>query len=199
MAAIVPIVEGIAEVESIPVLFRRILRHQNVHDVSIARPFRVKRNRVVHAQELERAITQAVRDRANAAGVIVVLDSDDDCPAQLGPALLARARAATHLPVVIILARKEFECWLLGAKESLRGKRGIRNDSVAPQDPEQIRGAKERLSQNMPPGRRYLGVDDQPAFADAMNLDQAQARCPSFAKLMRDLSELADAIRANQR
>ena len=199
MPAIVPIVEGIAEVESIPVLFRRILAHQNVHDVSIARPFRVKRNRVVRKQELERAVTLAVRDRDNVAGVIVVLDSDDDCPARLGPDLLARARTATNLPVAIVLAQKELECWFLGAKESLRGKRGIRNDSAPPQNPEAIRGAKERLTQNMTSGRRYLEVDDQAAFADAMNLDQAQARCPSFAKLMRDLNELADAIRANQR
>ena len=199
MAAIVPIVEGVAEVESIPVLFRRILEYQNIHDISIARPFRVKRYSVVRPEELERAVKQAVRDRANAAGVIVVLDSDDDCPAQLGAELLARARKTTGLPTAIVLAQKEFECWFLGAKESLRGKRGIRDDSDAPQYPEAIRGAKERLTQNMAPGRRYLQVYDQPAFADAMNLDQAQARCPSFAKLMRDLSELADAIRANQR
>src|SRR3989304_4009532 len=139
MAAIVPIVEGVAEVESIPVLFRRILAHQNVHDVSIARPFRVKRNRVVHPQELERAVTLAARDRANAAGVIVVLDSDDDCPARLGPDLLARARTATNLPVAIVLAQKELECWFLGATESLRGKGGIREDSVAPENPESIR------------------------------------------------------------
>ena len=199
MPAIVPIVEGIAEVESIPVLFRRILAHQNVHDVSIARPFRVQRNRVVRPQELERAVTLAISDRADAAGVIVVLDSDDDCPAKLGPALLARARAATDLPVVIIMAQKELECWFLGAKESLRGERGIREDSVAPENPESIRGAKERLTRNMPPGRRYLEVDDQPAFADAMNVEQAEARCPSFAKLMRALNEVARAIRANQR
>src|SRR3990172_1631059 len=101
MAAIVPIVEGVAEVESIPVLFRRILEYQNIHDISIARPFRVKRYSVVRPEELERAVKQAVRDRANAAGVIVVLDSDDDCPAQLGPALLARARTETDLPVAI--------------------------------------------------------------------------------------------------
>lgn len=199
MPAIVPIVEGIAEVEAIPVLFRRILTHQNVHGIWIERPFRVKRNRVVRPQELERAVTLAVRDRDNVAGVIVVLDSDDDCPARLGPELLERARTATALPTAIVLAQKELECWFLGAKESLRGKRGIRNDSAAPPDPEQIRGAKERLTQNMIPGRRYLPVDDQAVLADAMNLDLAQARCPSFAKLMRDLNGLADAIGANQR
>lgn len=190
--------EGYAEVESIPVLFRRILEHQNIHDVSIARPFRVKRNRVVRPNELERAVTLAVSDRADVAAVIVVLDPDDDCPAQLGPELLARARTATVLPTAIVLAQKEFECWFLGAKESLRGTRGIRNDSTAPQHPEEIRGAKERLTQNMIPGRRYLEVDDQPAFADSMNLDQAQARCPSFAKLMRDLNRLVGVIQGNQ-
>ncbi len=195
MAAIVPIVEGYSEVESIPVLFRRILRHQNVHDVSIARPYRVKRYSVVRPDELERAVTQAVRDRDDVAGVIVVLDSDDDCPARLGPILLARARTATDLPIAVVLAQKELECWFLGAKESLRGKRGIRNDSTAPQYPEVIRGAKEHLTQNMTSGRRYLEVDDQPAFASEMDLEQAQARCHSFAKLTRDLEDLVRRIR----
>ncbi len=198
MAAIVPIVEGISEVEAIPVLFRRILRHQNVQGVWIERPFRIKRYGVVRDRELERAITQAVRDRTNVGGVIVVLDSDDDCPAQLGPALLARARTATDLPVAIVLAQKELECWFLGAKESLRGTRGIRLDSSPPAEPESIRGAKERLSQNMIAHRRYLPVDDQAALAETMDLREAEARCPSFARLVQKLHLLTRTIQSMQ-
>ncbi|MBI4479404.1 MAG: DUF4276 family protein [Acidobacteria bacterium] len=198
MAVIVPIVEGYAEVESIPILFRKILARQNVHDVLIARPFRVHRSSIVRPDGLERAVTQAARSRDNVGAVFVVLDSDDDCPAQLGPTLLGRARGATDMPVAVVLAKKEMESWFLGAKESLQGIRGIRNDSMAPNDPEEIRGAKERLTQNMIPGRRYLPVDDQPALAHAMNLQEAQARCPSFAKLIRELNRLVDAIRENQ-
>ena len=198
MPAIVPIVEGFAEVESIPVLFRRILAHQNVRGIRIERPFRVKRNRIVRPQELERAVTLAISDRPDVAGVIVVLDSDDDCPSRLGPELLVRARAATALPIAIVLAQKELECWFLGAKESLRGTRGIRPDSSPPPDPEAIRGAKERLTQNMIARRRYLAVDDQAALAETMDLSQAEARCPSFARLVQKLHHIAQTIQANQ-
>jgi len=43
--AIAPIVEGHAEVESVPVLLRRILATLNMSDVQVVRPFRVKRTR----------------------------------------------------------------------------------------------------------------------------------------------------------
>jgi hypothetical protein len=84
----------------------------------------VKRNKVVREGELERAITQAVRDRPGVAAVIVILDADDDCPAELGGLLLNRSVTATDKPVGVVLAKREFEAWFLGAKESLRGKRG---------------------------------------------------------------------------
>jgi hypothetical protein len=93
-----------------------------------------------------------------------------------------------------VLANREFKGWFLGAKESLRTKRGISQDACAPPDPEAIRGAKERLSDNMVGGRRYLEVDDQPAFAAMMDLRQARAHCPSFDKLCREIERLVQAI-----
>jgi hypothetical protein len=56
--AIIPIVEGHAEIGSIPVLLRRL------GIVEVARPFRVKRNKVVKPGELERAVGQAIADGA---------------------------------------------------------------------------------------------------------------------------------------
>jgi len=194
--AIVPIVEGQAETESVPVLMRRILEQFGAHDVDIARPFRVKRNKVVREGELERAITQAVRDRPGVAAVIVILDADDDCPAELGGLLLNRSVTATDKPVGVVLAKREFEAWFLGAKESLRGKRGIRNDAAPPADPENIRGAKEELSRNMQ-GTRYLEVDDQPALAAEIDIDLARQHCPSFDKLLRGIRDLLQRIRAD--
>lgn len=188
-AAIVPIVEGQAEVESVPVLLRRILVQLGAYDVQVARPFRVKRNRVVREGELERAVRQTVRGRDNVACILVILDSDDDCPAELGPHLLQRCRRATELPVAVVLANKEFEGWFLGAKKSLRGVRGVREDARAPANPEGFRGAKERLMQNMQ-GRRYLEVDDQVAFAERMDFEMAKQRCPSFNKFLSDVGYL---------
>lgn len=102
MSAIVPIVEGHAEVESIPVLLRRLLVHMDVHHIQVTRPFRVKRNRIVRQGEIERAVKQAVRDRQSVKCILVLLDADDDCPAKLAVSLLKRAKAATHLPIAVV-------------------------------------------------------------------------------------------------
>lgn len=195
MTVIVPVVEGHSEVEGLPTLLRRLLAESGNHHIEIARPFRVKRNRVTRPGEIERAVVQAVRSRSGAAAVLVVLDSDDDDPAVLGPHLRERCRDATSLPVSVVLPRCELEAWFLGAKESLRGFRGIRDDAAAPRDPESIRGAKERLTQNMD-RRSYVEVDDQPAFASRFELAQAHARCPSFRLLVQELNALAAALKS---
>ena len=70
--AIVPIVEGQSEAAAVPGLLRRILCEELASPhVSVAQPFRVKRNRVVRAGELERAVIQSVRSRPDAAAVLV--------------------------------------------------------------------------------------------------------------------------------
>ncbi len=188
--AIVPIVEGHSEVASVPILLRRLLQAGGFYQLEIAKPWRVKRNRVVRPGEIENAVTQASRSRAGAAAVLVLLDADDDCPAELGARLAERCRRTTPLPSLVVVANRELEGWLLGAKESLRGVRGIRSDAVAPESPESIRGAKERLSKNMEGRRRYLEVDDQPALIERLDLERAQARCPSLARFVDRFGDL---------
>jgi hypothetical protein len=89
--AIVPIVEGQSEVVSIPILLRRLLHRSGHYELEVARPFRVKRNRVVRPGELEKALVLATRSRPGAAAVVVVLDADDDC-AELVDLELAQER-----------------------------------------------------------------------------------------------------------
>src|SRR5829696_9022736 len=100
---IVPVVEGQSEVLAFGELLRRLLYRLEVYDVTVAQPFRVPRSRVVREGEVERAVRMAVAARDGATAVLVVLDADDDCPARLGPSLLARCRRATHLPVGLVL------------------------------------------------------------------------------------------------
>ena len=192
--ALAPIVEGHAEVESVPLILRRIFAQLGVSDVSISRPFRVKRNRVVKPGELERAISQTIRDRADVGAIMVLIDSDDDCPAKLGPDLLERAKKETDLPVAVVLAAREFESWFLGSKESLRGIKSIRENATAPLNPENIRGAKEHLTRNMTRGSRYLEVDDQAAFANKFDMNAARRSCPSFDKCFRETERLYSAM-----
>ena len=192
--AIATIVEGHAEVESVPLLLRRIFAHLGVSDIQLTRPFRIKRNRVVKAGELERALSQTIRDREGVAGIMVLIDSDDDCPAELGLELLDRARKTTQIPVSVVLAHREFECWFLGSKESIRGINGIVETATSPPNPENIRGAKEHLTRNMTWGRRYLAVDDQVRFAERFDLNLARQRCPSFDKCCREVERLLHAM-----
>src|SRR5262249_6062139 len=121
------IVEGHGEIEAVPVTVRRIARLVSPELVlKIHPPFRVPRNRLVKPGELERSVELAAR-RAGPAGVIlVVLDGDDECPAALGPELLARAqKTRPDIPIRVVLAKREFEAWFLASAESLRGRRGL--------------------------------------------------------------------------
>jgi Domain of unknown function (DUF4276) len=187
---LVPIVEGQSEVRSIGGLLRRMLVDLGVHDVHVARPFRVKRNQVVRNGELERAITQAVRSRAGATGVLILLDADEDCPAMLAQQLCERGAKTTSLPVRVVFAKTETEAWILAAVDSVQGQRGIQSDAEPPADPEEVRDAKKALSRRMDGSRGYVATDDQPALLSTLDLDLAARRSPSFAKLMRDVASL---------
>lgn len=194
---IVPIVEGHSEVASVPILLRRMLEGFGHLELTstIARPIRVKRNRIVKEGELERKITLARRIRPRCKYVLVLLDADDDCPARLGPELLKRARAAhSDLHISVVLAKREFEAWFLASIESLRGKRGIPHNACFKRDPELPRDAKRHLSELMEGDRHYLETIDQPSLADGFDLQACRNRCPSFRKFERDVKSLFNVI-----
>ncbi len=87
-----------------------------------------------------------------------------------------------------MIANREFEAWLIASAESLRGIRGLRNDIVAPGQPEAIRGAKEWLSGRMS-GRTYRATRDQAALASRIDLQLAR-RAPSFDRFCREIERL---------
>ncbi len=118
MAVLVPVVEGQSEERALGVLLRRVV---DSSVTEIARPFRVKRSKVVREGELERSVGQAVRSRSGATAVLIVLDADDDCAAELAPALVERGHAAAGLRVGVVLPTIEIEAWILAAIESVRG------------------------------------------------------------------------------
>ena len=193
MPTIVPLVEGHGEVEAAPLLLRRLVHRESRFDVEIAKPFRVKRNRIVKAEELERSLTQAMRARA-ADAALVLLDADDDCPVELAAELRARAQAAAFPNTAVVCACREFEAWFLAAKRSLRGQCDIGDNAESVPDAEEIRDAKGRLTRNMKGTRRYLEVDDQPRLAATVDLDLAEENSRSFEKLCKEIRVLLGAI-----
>ncbi len=191
---LVPIVEGYGDEKAVPLLIRRIL-HERLQEftVQVARPFRVPRDKVVKEYELERAIIQAQRKQKDAGAILVLLDTDpDDCPVVTASLLLEKAKSATGLPVAVVLAQLEYECWFLGAKKFLRGKCGIRYDAESVPHAETIRGAKGRLERNMAEGINYKETRDQVKLTAKLDLDECEKNCQSFGKLLRDVQSLID-------
>ncbi len=192
---LVPIVEGHSEVQSVPVLLRRLLVQQRKYEIQVARPVRVGRYKVVRAGELERAIELARCRTEGCNAILVLLDADDNCPKYIAPDLLARARKASGgIPVSVVLAKSEFEAWFLGSLASLQGVRGLPEKVKLPTNPESIRDAKGYLTHQMMGGRTYVQVDDQPALADRFDLQLARQRCPSFDKLVRDVEAICEVL-----
>lgn len=178
------IVEGYGEVEAVPVLVRRIAeRLDPAIAVHVPKPIRQPRNKVVKPGELERAVVLAIGTVAAEGAVLILLDSDDDCPAHLGPELLRRAqRVDPRIPMSVVLAKREFEAWFLAAAHSLAGRRRLPTDLRPPPNPEDIRGSKQWLSRQMPLGQPYSETVDQAALAAI------------FDKCFRDITTLLNQV-----
>lgn len=193
---IAAIVEGHGECEAVPILVRRIAETIDPAFVpDVLSPLRVNAAKLLKSGEIERYIELAARKISGLGGIVILVDCDDGCPATDAPALLERATSVRKdLPIVVILAKREFESWFLAAAESLRGRRGLPPDLEPPSDPESIRGAKEWLSHKMGPSRGYSETDDQPALAAVFDLDAAR-RADSFDKCFRDIRRVLERLR----
>lgn len=192
MARIVAIVEGHGEIDAVPILLNRIAAAvAPTAEVEVLPPIRVERNRVVQPEELERVVELAARTAAPDGSILVLLDADDDCPAELGPELLQRARAARpDRAIRVVLAKAEYEAWFLAAVASIAGRHDIDAAATAPDAPEGIRNAKGWLTARMPLGRSYRPTRHQAVLTEHFDLDAARQGAPSFDKLWRDVSAL---------
>ena len=158
--------------------------------VDAPRPIRIGRQKLLKDGELERAVELAAGQAGADGCVLILLDADDDCPAELGPELLQRAR--TRRPdcaISVVLAKAEYEAWFLAAGDSIAGQRDITGSVTPPPDPESIRDAKGWLSAHMPRGQPYRPTLHQAKLTAIFDLGSARA-ASSFNKLWRDVSSL---------
>ena len=187
-----PIVEGYGDVEAFRVLLRRLQNLTGAYAVKILRPIRAPRSQLVQRDAFARRLQLASRV-PGCRGIVVLLDADDDCPADLGPRLRAWADDIVgHIPCSVVLARREYESWFLGGIEALRGVRGLRPDAAYEGDPEAVRDAKGALGDRM--GGGYLPSVDQAALSDRFDLACAYRRCRSFRKLVADFGRLIGSL-----
>lgn len=201
-----PIVEGEGEVLAVPVLVRQWLRHRRYQaHVEVEVPVRAPGSGAIKAAHVEGddlGVEHYV-ELAMLRGpdiVLIVVDADDDCPAELGPALLARARKGTppDFPIGVVVANREYESWFLAAFTSESFRQGLiqRGWSPAPRGRwrgvavESLRDGKSRVVEwlGLP---RYEPTIHQERLTQILPFSPVMARrSRSFGKLLRDLESL---------
>jgi hypothetical protein len=150
------------------------------------------RGKLVNPVEIERAVKLAARQAGASGGVIILLDADEDCPVTIAQQVLAAARMArADLQVRVVVAKVEYEAWFLAATNSLRGKRGLMDDIVRPEDPESVTDAKGWITRHSRPGAPYRETIDQAAFSALIDLTEARS-ARSFDKFCRDVLSLLE-------
>lgn len=192
MAAIITIVEGHGEVSAVPILIRRIADATVPGSVlQVPKPIRVKRNRFLKENELERYVDLAARQAGSDGRILIILDADADCPPERASEILQRASTARgDRRIQVVLAQREYEAWFLAAADSVAGHCGLSDDTTAPAGPESIHDAKGWLTSRMPPGWAYKETRDQALLTTVFDLDQARRGARSFDKMWRTVMEL---------
>jgi len=193
---IAPIVEGHGEVQALPILLRRLACVTSPEiELRLNPALRVKVASFLSEKDsgyFEKYIELAARKTRAwpKSCVLILLDCEDTCPAELGPKILKRATSRRpDAAFLVILARREYETWFLAAAESLRGVCGLPADLSAPADSESIRDAKGWLSGKMPVP--YNEPEHQPKMTDAFDFELAK-QCQSFN---RGFEKLEDFLR----
>ena len=188
------IVEGHGDEKAVPIVIRRIASDLDPSIVvDIPPPLRVPKTKLVKTElgELERSVEIMANKLRDKRAIVVLIDSDKDCPAELGPSLLERAKKArSDLFIAVVLAKMEFEAWFIAAAESLRGHRGLPMNLESPPDPEAIGDAKGWLERRMEGGRKYSETIDQPALSAIFDFEQTQKKSDSFDKCYREITNL---------
>lgn len=188
-----PIVEGQGDEAAVPLLLRRLRDEAQAWGLEFGRPHRKRRTQLVKKDSLQSSVRVAAL-RADCAGILVLFDADDDCPAELAPTLEQWAReAAGEMPCAVVLANREYEAWLLASIESLRGRSGVLPEAAPHADPEVPRDAKGELERRMRPGASYSATVDQLGMTAHLDLEIAFRRCRSFRKLVSAFGALAAA------
>ena len=192
------IVEGHGEVKALPIILRRLLLFLAPQKTwLVPEPIRIPKGSFLNRPDERRRALDLAAIKGSAAKssfILILLDSDGECPAAAAPALLAQCKnARSDQQMALTFAHHEFEAWFIAAATSLRSKRGLPIDLARPDNPEAIQDAKGWLKQRRT-GRVYSPTIDQPAFASLFDMDDARRHAPSFDKFCRDLESLVQPI-----
>jgi hypothetical protein len=177
------LVEGHGDIRAVQNLTARLLRE---HGHAEIRSLIVNRWKNLHLERgIESACTFSRRER-DLAGLLVIRDEDDGCPAKSGPATAHWLRKR-HLPfpAAAVLMHREYEVLFLPCIHLLAGRPildesgkerpGLRSGTTLDQDPEGIRNVKGWLTQHFPSSVSYKPTLDQLPLTRMLDLEVLRA------------------------
>jgi len=183
-------------VPAVPVLLRRLRDLAQAHLLDVNPPIRRHRADFFDKVKVRKAVRLALKQE-DCDAVLLLFDGDgeEDCPLEQAPVILRWAEEeAAGKPCAVVMAYREYEAWFLASIESLRGRRGIRQDAESHPNPEEPRGAKAHLEARMAAGRTYHETADQPALSALFEMQRTYRKCRSFRHLVTAFGQLAQAL-----
>ena len=194
---IIAIVEGPGDKAAVPELLRRILwERYKRYNIDVLKP-RVANGKTNLIKRFEDFLRYALLQKCTA--ILVLLDSDKDCPVELASALAFRASALNiQVPVAVVCAKREYEAWficsLYGSDgHNIKERLEIEHSPSMPEDVEEVRDAKAWLTDHMPSDRAYKETSDQVALTHFLDLQFTHEESRSFRRLCNAVGELVDA------
>lgn len=149
MPRIIALVEGQGDVDAVPSLLYQLLHDRQEWQWHVGRPYRV-RSLGALKKNLTYFILNASKQK-DCGAILILLDSDDDCPVEVAKALATEIRKFNLLqPVAIVFANREYEAWFLASLPSIAGHHGLPADVVYEGEVETKRDAKGWLRHQMP-------------------------------------------------
>ena len=195
---IVPVVEGPGDRSAVPILLRTILwEHFCKYDIGVDKTKSAKGKQKL-IRDYEKFLRYASIE-PSCAGIIVLLDADDECPVDEVTRLVERTKLLElRQPVTIVEANREYETWFVASLDSqrgsaIRGRLGIDDSESYRGDVEQVH-AKSWLKRRMSRGRTYKETSDQAALSSLIDIEHTRCRSRSFQRLCHAVEELLCAI-----
>ncbi len=180
------IIEGPGDSASLPPLIRRVCEDNNIYDMWPLRNPIMRQNipKLSRIGGIEQYIGYGLIREGD--GVLVVLDTDGDCPKRVVDMWLPRIRKMFPLTkrVGVTFFKSEFESLFLYCLDTIAERYpeyGWNLDGWEPeQDYERVVGAKGSLSRRMRRGRAYKETRDQGRFVSALDLPRLRRVSGSF-------------------
>lgn len=183
------LVSGRGEEEAIPLLLRRVLQeYLSEYAVQPGDMLRKAETQLLHRRQdvLERSIRRLARKND---AILIVVDSEDDCPAQLGPEFQARARAAytdERVPIFFVCVYRELETWFIHDAMNLFGVEPLA-------DPYSRRDAKGWIKHNTDL-RGYSEVLHSPKLCGQLEILELIERSDSFRVFVDRIERIVGAL-----